>query len=161
MSLFNPYVLLGIVLSLLSAFGGGYYKGGQNEITKQQLEIAKLNADARQKEQALTAAVNAQATQLMKANQNAKLLQQKHNSDIDSGALKLRIPVKTPLCPLSTSTDATATSGANLGDSTAELDGETAKALIALTAEGDAAIRKFNTCVNLYNEALETLRSKP
>ena len=160
MSLFNPYVLLGIVFAMLSAFGGGYYEGRQNEIAKQQLEIAKLNADARQKEQALTAAVNAQATQLMKANQNAKLLQQKHNADIDSGALKLRIPVKTPLCPLSTSADATATSGANLGDSTAELDGETAKALIALTAEGDAAIRKFNTCVNLYNEALETLRSK-
>jgi len=158
MSLFNPYVIIGIVFAMLSAFGGGYYEGRQNEIAKQQLEIAKLNADARQKEQALTAAVNAQATQLMKANQNAKLLQQKHNADIDSGALKLRIPVKTPLCPLSTSADATATSGANLGDSTAELDGETAKALIALTAEGDAAIRKFNTCVNLYNEALQTLK---
>jgi len=158
MSLFNPYVLLGIVFAMLSAFGGGYYEGRQNEIAKQQLEIAKLNADARQKEQALTAAVNAQATQLMKANQNAKLLQQKHNADIDSGALKLRIPVKTPLCALSTSADATATSGANLGDSTAELDGETAKALIALTAEGDAAIRKFNTCVNLYNEAFQTLK---
>ena len=161
MSIFNPYILLGIVLFVLSSFGGGYYKGGQDEVTKQQLEIAKLNGEARQKEQALTAAVNAQATQLMKANQNAKLLQQKHNADIDSGALKLRIPVKTPLCPVPASTDAAATSGANLGDSTAELDPETSKALIALTAEGDAAIRKFNTCVNLYNEALETLKGKP
>ena len=161
MSLFNPYVLLGIVLAIFSAFGGGYYKGGQDETTRQQLEIAKLNSDARQKEQALTAAVNAQATQLMKANQNAKLLQQKHNADIDSGALKLRIPVKTPVCPVSASTDAPATSGADLGTATAELDGETAKALIALTAEGDAAIRKFNTCVNLYNEALQTLKGKP
>ena len=161
MSLFNPYVLLGIVLAILSAFGGGYYKGGQDEVTRQQLEIAKLNAEARQKEQALVSAVNAQANQLMKANQNAKLLQQKRDADIESGMLKLRIPVKTPVCPLSTSTDAPVASGANLGDSTAELDGETAKALIALAAEGDAAIRKFNTCVNLYNEALETLRSKP
>lgn len=161
MSLFNPYVLLGIVLAIFSAFGGGYYKGGQDETTRQQLEIAKLNSDARQKEQALTAAVNAQATQLMKANQNAKLLQQKHNADIDSGALKLRIPVKTPVCSVSASTDAPATSGADLGTATAELDGETAKALIALTAEGDAAIRKFNTCVNLYNEALQTLKGKP
>jgi len=161
MSIFNPYILLGIVLFVLSAFGGGYYKGGQDEVSRQQLEIAKLNSDARQKEQALTAAVNAQATQLMKANQNAKLLQQKHNADIDSGALKLRIPVKTPVCPVSTSTDAPVTSGADFGTATAELDGETAKALIALTAEGDAAIRKFNTCVNLYNEALQTLKGKP
>lgn len=161
MSIFNPYILLGIVLFVLSSFGGGYYKGGQDEVTKQQLEIAKLNGEARQKEQALTAAVNAQATQLMKANQNAKLLQQKHNADIDSGALKLRIAVKASGCPVPASADATATSGANLGDSTAELDPETSKALIALTAEGDAAIRKFNTCVNLYNEALETLKGKP
>lgn len=161
MSLFNPYVLLGIVLAIFSAFGGGYYKGGQDEVSRQQLEIAKLNSDARQKEQALTAAVNAQATQLMKANQNAKLLQQKHNADIDSGALKLRIAVKASGCPVPASTDATATSGADLGTATAELDGETAKALIALTSEGDAAIRKFNTCVNLYNEALQTLKGKP
>jgi hypothetical protein len=161
MSLFNPYVLLGIVLAIFSAFGGGYYKGGQDEVSRQQLEIAKLNSDARQKEQALTAAVNAQATQLMKANQNAKLLQQKHNADIDSGALKLRVAVKASECALHASTDATATSGADLGTATAELDGETSKALIALTSEGDAAIRKFNTCVNLYNEALQTLKGKP
>ena len=160
MSVFNPYVLLGIAFAVLSAFGGGYYKGGQNEITKQQLEIAKLNADARQKEQALTAAVNAQATQLMKANQNAKLLQQKHNADIDSGALKLRIPVKTSECSLHASSDTPATSGDNSGTSSAELDGETAKALIAITDEGDAAIRKLNTCLSLYNEALETLKGK-
>jgi hypothetical protein len=70
MSIFNPYILLGIVLAIVSAFGGGYYKGGQDEVERQQLEIAKLNGEARQKEQALTAAVNAQATQLMKANQN-------------------------------------------------------------------------------------------
>jgi len=36
MSLFNPYVLLGIVLSILSAFGGGYFKGKHDEVTKQQ-----------------------------------------------------------------------------------------------------------------------------
>ena len=161
MSLFNPYVLLGIVLAIFSAFGGGYYKGGQDEVSRQQLEIAKLNSDARQKEQALTAAVNAQAIQLTKANQNAKLLQQKRNADIDSGALKLRVAVKASECAVHASADSTTTSGANLGDATAELDGETSKALIALTDEGDAAIRKLATCVNLYNEALQTLKGKP
>jgi len=160
MSLFNPWVLLSIAMAIFSSFGGGYYKGKHDENTRQQLEIAALNAESRQKEQVLAAAVNAQANQLMKANQNAKLLQQKRNADIDSGALRLRIPVKTPVCSLPTSPDASVTSGVNLGDSTAELDGETAKALIALTAEGDAAIRKFNTCVNLYNQALETLKGK-
>jgi hypothetical protein len=160
LSLFNPYVLLGIVLAVLSAFSGGYWKGGGDEVTRQQMEIAKLNAEAQQKEQALTAAVNTQATQLQKANQNAKLLQQKHNADIESGLLKLRIAVKASDCPVPASTDTASTSGANLGTATAELDGETSKALIALTAEGDAAIRKLATCVSLYNEARETLKIK-
>jgi hypothetical protein len=53
MSIFNPYVLLGIILAVLGAFGGGYYKGGHDEVTRQQLEIAKLNAEARQKEQSV------------------------------------------------------------------------------------------------------------
>jgi len=161
MSIFNPYVLLGVIFAIVSAFGGGYYKGGRDEVARQQLEIAKLNAESRVKEQALVSAVNAQANQLQKANQNAKLLQQKHNADIESGVLKLRVAVKASECAVSASTDATATSGANLGDATAELDGETSKALIAITSEGDEAIRKLATCVSLYNQARETLRSKP
>ena len=160
MSIFNPYVLLGIVLSILSAFGGGYWKGKHDEVTRQQLEIAALNAEARQKEQALVAAVTAQATKLQKANQDAKLLQQKHNADIESGALRLRVAVKASECPVPAAADAPASSGNNVGTATAELDGETSKALIALTSEGDAAIRKLATCVALYNEARETLRSK-
>jgi prophage endopeptidase len=161
MSLFNPYVLLGIVLSILSAFGGGYYKGGQDEVTRQQLEIAKLNAEARQKEQALTAAVNAQATQLMKANQNAKLQAQKRDADIESGMLKLRVAVKASDCSVPASSDSTASSGANLGTASADLDATTSRLIVSLTDEGDTAIRKLNTCINLYNEAYQTLRSKP
>jgi len=161
MSLFNPWVILGILIAIGSAFGGGYSKGKHDEFTKQQLQIAALNADARQKEQALVAAVNTQSNQLMKANQNAKLLQQKRNTDIDSGALRLRIAVKASECAVHASSDTPVTSGDNSGSASAELDGETSKALIAITDEGDAAIRKLATCVSLYNEALQTLKVKP
>ena len=161
MSLFNPWVILGILIAIGSAFGGGYSKGKHDEFTKQQLQIAALNADARQKEQALVAAVNTQSNQLMKANQNAKLLQQKRNTDIDSGSLKLRVAVKASECAVHASSDTPVTSGDNSGSASAELDGETSKALIAITDEGDAAIRKLATCVSLYNEALQTLKGKP
>ena len=160
MSLFNPWILLSIVMAIFSSFGGGYYKGKHDENTRQQIEIAALNADARQKEQALTFAVNAQANQLMKANQNAKLLSQKRAADIDSGALKLRIAVKASECSVHTSSDTSTSTGTNSGTTSAELDGETSKALIAITDEGDAAIRKLNTCLSLYNEALQTLKGK-
>jgi hypothetical protein len=161
MSLFNPWVILGILIAIGSAFGGGFAKGKHDEFAKQQLEIAALNADAQQKEQALVAAVHTQSNQLMKANQNAKLLQQKRNSDIDSGDLKLRVAVKTSECAVHASSDAPVTSGDNSGSASAELDGETSKALIAITEEGDAAIRKLATCVSLYNKALQTLKVKP
>jgi len=161
MSLFNPWVLLGILLAVASSFGTGYLKGTNDENDRQKLEIAALNEDARQKEQVLITAVQNQSLKLQKANQNAKLLQQKRNSDIDSGALKLRIAVKASGCPVPASSDAPVTSGDNSGSASAELDGETSKALIAITDEGDAAIRKLNTCVSLYNEALQTLKVKP
>ena len=161
MSLFNPWVLLGILIAIGSSFAGGFAKGKHDENVRQQVEIAALNADARQKEQALVAAVNTQSNQLMKANQNAKLLQQKRNTDIDSGALRLRIAVKASECAVHTSTDSPVTSGSNSASTSAELDGETAKALIAITDEGDAAIRKLATCVSLYNEAVQTLKVKP
>jgi len=157
MTIFNPYILLGIVFAILGSFGGGYYKGGHDEANRQQLEVAKLNAEARQKEQALVAAVNTQATQLAKANNEAKALIQKRNADIATGAMQLRIPVKTPVCPVHPAGDASTSSGADLG--TAELQPEAAQAIVAITDDADATVRKLNTCINLYNQVRETLRS--
>lgn len=157
MSLFNPYILLGIILTVLSAFGGGYYKGGQDEVNRQQLETASLNAESRQKEQALVAAVNTQAVQLVRANNEAKTLIQKRNADIAAGVMRLRIPIKAPVCPVSAAGDAPVTSGADLGS--AELQPETARAVLAVGDDADQTARKLATCINLYNQARETLRS--
>ena len=156
MSLFNPWVLLGILMAVVSSFGGGYYKGSTDEVTRQQLEIAALNAEARQKEQALVAAIQTQADQLVKANNDAKLLSQKRTSDIDTGALKLRIPVKAPNCPVQTATDATPASG-NSVQATAELDREIAKSLVSITDQGDANTRQLNACIDAYNAAYQTI----
>ena len=159
MSIFNPYVILGIVLAVLSAFGSGYWKGSEDEITRQQLEIAKLNAEARQKEQILVSAIQTQATKLQKANQDAKLVQQKRNADIDSGALRLRIPVKTPSCPtLSTSSDAPVAERPD--PPTAELQPETARDILAIADEADLTARKLNACIATYNQVREMINQK-
>ena len=159
MSLFNPWVILGILIAIGSAFGGGYSKGKHDEFTKQQLQIAALNADARQKEQALVAAVNTQSNQLMKANQNAKLLQQKRNIDIDSGALRLRLPVKTTSCPtLSATSDAPVAERSD--PPTAELQPETSRAILAITDEADLTARKLNACIATYNQVREMINQK-
>ena len=157
MSLFNPWVLLGILMAVVGSFGGGYLKGSSDEVTRQQLEIAALNAEARVKEQALISAIQTQSTKLQKANQDAKLAQQKRNSDIAAGTLKLRIPVQTPVCPVHTATDAPATSGDSV-QATAELDREIAKSLVAITDQGDANTRQLNACIDAYNAAYQTLK---
>ena len=157
MSLFNPWVLLGILMAVVGSFGGGYLKGSDDELTRQQLEIAALNAEARVKEQALITAIQTQSTKLQKANQDAKLAQQKRNADIDSGALKLRLPVKAPVCPVPASDDPPATPRDSV-QATAELDGEIAKSLVAITDQGDANTRQLNACIDAYNAAYQTLK---
>jgi hypothetical protein len=156
MSLFNPWVLLGILLAIASSFGTGYLKGSNDEVSRQQLEIASLNAQAREKEQILVTAIQNQSLKLQKANQDAKLVQQKRNSDIAAGTLKLRIPVKAPDCPVHTASDAPVASGDSV-QATAELDRETAKNLIAITDDGDKAIRQLNACIDAYNTVYQTL----
>ena len=157
MSLFNPWVLLGILMAVVGSFGGGYLKGSDDELTRQQLEIAALNAEARVKEQALITAIQTQSTKLQKANQDAKLAQQKRNADIDSGALKLRLPVKAPVCPVHTATDTPVASGDSV-QATTELDTEIAKSLVAITDQGDANTRQLNACIDAYNAAYQTLK---
>lgn len=156
MSLFNPWVLLGIIMSVMSAFGGGYYKGKHDEHTRQQVEIAALNAKARETEQAMAQVAQTYGHTLRRANNAAKAKEDKLRADIASGTLSLRIPVKTQ-CAVPAAGDATAAAGGDSGTASAELDRQTAEALIAITAEGDTAIRKLNTCIQTY-EQMRTMK---
>jgi Lhr-like helicase len=152
MSLFNPYVLLGIVLTVLGSFGAGYYSGEQNEYERQQLEIARLNEQARETEQRMGEVAQTYAQTLRKANNVAKAKETKLRTDIASGERKLFIPVKTS-CPVSAAADSTSVAG-DSRETRTELDRSVAEALIAITADGDQAIRKLNACIDQY----ETLR---
>ena len=152
MSLFNPYVLLGIVLALLGSFGGGYYKGEQDENIRQQIEIAALNAKARETEQRMGEVAQTYAQTLRKANNVAKAKETKLRTDIASGERKLFIPTKTT-CPVP-SAGTTASAAGDSRETRTELDRSVAEALIAITADGDQAIRKLNACIDQY----ETLR---
>jgi len=158
MSLLNPWVLLGIVMAVLSAFGGGYYKGKDSEYQRQQLEIAALNAKARETEQAMAKVAQTYGETLRKANNVAKVKENQLRADLNSGALKLRLPVKAPTCPsVPVPETATVASGSDSGEARAESSGsvDVAADLLQIAADGDAAIRKLNTCL----EAYETLRN--
>jgi len=90
MSIFNPWVILGFVLSVTISFGGGYFKGKHDENVSQQLEIARLNAIARTKEVALATAITSTATALRTSNEKARQISKERDLAIASGALRLR-----------------------------------------------------------------------
>ena len=155
MSLFNPWVILGIVMAVLSSFGGGYFKGEHDEYTRQQVEIAALNAKARETEQAMAQVAQSYGQTLRKANNVAKAKEDKLRADIATGERRLFIPVKAPDCPLQAAPDAPVAVGDNSGEASAELTGQASEDLIAIASEGDTAIRKLNSCIESY----ETLRN--
>ena len=142
--------LLSGLIALLLTFGGGYFYGKYVEREAQQVEVDRLNTEARAKEQALATAVTTTADALRKTNEKAKLATQQRDAAIDSGALKLRLKTT---CPVPTSPDAAVAAGSGGGETSAELDRETAKNLIAIAEEGDRAITKLNACITLYNNA--------
>ena len=88
MSLFNPWVILGIISLLFTSFGGGYWKGTDAERQRQQIEIARLNQEARETEQRMAAMANTYAQTLRKANDAAKTKENKLRSDLASGDRK-------------------------------------------------------------------------
>jgi hypothetical protein len=104
-------------MAVLSAFGGGYYKGKDSEYQRQQLEIAALNAKARETEQAMAKVAQTYGETLRKANNVAKAKENQLRADLNSGALKLRLPVKAPTCPsVSVPETATVASGSDSGE---------------------------------------------
>lgn len=147
--------LLSGLIALLLTFGGGYWYGGKVEKEAQQVEVDRLNTEARAKEAALTAAVTTTADALRKTNEKAKIAAQQRDAAIDAGTYKLRVPVKTT-CPVPTSTDTAVAAGSGGGEARTELDPAFGKALFAITDEGDRAIEKLNSCIDLYNKALES-----
>ena len=151
MSLFNPWVLLGILMAVLSAASGGYFKGQHDENTRQQVEIAALNAKARETEQNMAKVANTYAETLRKSQNAARTKETKLRADVASGALRLSIPTQSPVCSTSVTP---ATTGDNSGETRTELSGQVSETLIAIASEGDAAIRKLNQCIQTY----ETLK---
>lgn len=142
--------LLSGLITLLLTFGGGYWYGKHVEAKAQQAEIDRLNTQARAKEQALASAVTATADALRKTNEKAKLATKQRDAAIDSGALRLRLKTT---CAVPAAADTTVAAGSGGGTASAELDRETAKALVAITDEGNRAIEKLNACITLYNNA--------
>ena len=151
-SFLNPWVILGAILTLLGVYSYGHHSGYQERVTEDQIEIARLNDEARTKEQALNEKIGKNQLLLKKAKDELKSKQASINSRIDSG--ELRLPSS---CPVQTPTDTAPSDGGQGSQS----DRQAIKDIVTLTTEGDKAIIERNACIQQYNEVRETLNVKP
>ena len=150
MSLLNPYVLLGLILVIFGSASGGYIKGKRDESARVQIEIAEANDKARQTEQNMGIVAQTYAQTLRKTQDVAKAKEIQLRTSIATGERRLFIPVQTK-CPVPAASN-TAPAAGDSSEARAELDRKVADDLIAIAAEGDAAIRKLNACIETYEK---------
>lgn len=139
----NPYILIGVIALVIASF----FEGVHYKTLEDQSEIAKLNEQARAVEQQRVQEVNDHATKLRKLNAKADQTIAKLNSDLASGELRLSIA-----SAIQASSVASSASGTG-GEARCELDRQAAEDLVAITADGNKAIRQLNELIDFYNQA--------
>ena len=139
----NPWQILGVIGLLIGSYFYGHYAGYQERLTEDQIEIARLNDEARTKEQQVNQKFADLNSQLVRAKNDIKQKQSDIDKRIDSGELRLKTS-----CSVSTASDPASGDGGQ----TSESDRQTIKDIVSIAADGDSAIEDYNSCVRKYNE---------
>ena len=147
-SLFNPWLIIGAICALLGVYFYGHHEGYQERVAEDQAEIIRLNTEARAKEDELNRKLVQTGIALRKARDDIKTKQTSINARIDAG--ELRLPTS---CAVQTNSGAPNDGGANGTQS----DKQALKDIVAIAADGDAAIVSLNTCISQYNQVRETV----
>ena len=106
--------------------------------------IQKAEQEARAKEQAWQSAQNELQAKYEQEKKDAESKIADLRRRVQSGAV--RMSVNATACTVSQNP------GTGTGETRAELDRQAADDLIAIAADGDAAIRELNLCIDKYNE---------
>ena len=142
-------LLAGLITGLIAGWlANGWRLNAKIEATAAEhaQAIQKAEQEARAKEQAWQSAHNELQAQYEQEKKDAESKIADLRRRVQSGAV--RMSVNATACTVSTNT------GTGIAETRAELDGQIADDLIAIAADGDAAIRELNLCIDKYN-ALE------
>jgi len=149
MRLPNPWIILGAIVAASLVYFYAHHVGYVKRDQEMQLEIARLNGEAREKEQKLAQDLNNTSSQLKEANDVVT----KKQTDLDVAIRSGRMRLNTSCVPASTGS--TTASGNNTQAS--ESERETLLLIAQLAAEGDRAINELNACIAAYNQVRETI----
>lgn len=143
-------LIIGIACLLVGLIAGwlanGWRLNARIEATEAEhaQAIQKAEQEARAKEQAWQTAHNELQSKYEEEKKNAESKIADLRRRVQSGAV--RMSVNATACTVSQNP------GTGAVETRAELDGKTADNLIAIAADGDAAIRELNLCIDKYNE---------
>ena len=135
MSIFNPWLILTLILSLIGAFGAGHHSGYSAKEAEDQAEIIRINTQMNSDKEKSDA-------KLYKTQQSLAIAQSQLHSALHSGTQRLYVNVR----PV----DASAASASGDATQRAELDPTTSEAIVSITDQGDNAIILLNSCIERY-----------
>ena len=149
-----PMRVIGLVVAILGIHYVGDHDGYKRRVAEDQVEIDRLNGEARAKEAQLDKQKQATNVALRKAKDAIQSKQVVINSRIDDG--ELRLPSS---CGVQASADARSTSGS--GEIQSNASRQALKDIVAIATEGDRAIVQLNACIDWYNQVREKVNDKP
>jgi len=149
MRLPNPWMILGAIVAASLVYFYAHHAGYVKRDQEMQLEIARLNGEARQKEQKLSEDLNQTSSQLKEANDVVT----KKQTDLDIAIRAGRVRLNSSCVPATPGS--TTTSGDN--SKASESERETLLLIAQLAAEGDRAINELNACIAAYNQVRDTI----
>ena len=160
----NPYLIIAAMIAVGGAYGYGHHVGWGDRDAEMQVEIAKKNDEAREKERELAQQLNDQSTKLSEAN---NVINQKQSS-LDRAIRDGRLRLQTTSCVQATTNAPTPT-----GDSakersepnrpvyeTTDSDRATLQAIAEIVAQGDRNTAQLNSCISAYEKAMEIINGK-
>ena len=152
MRLPNPWMILGAIAAASLVYFYAHHVGYAKRDQEMQLEIAKLNDEAREKEQKLAENLNQTSSQLKEANDVVT----KKQTDLDAAIRAGRVRLGSSCVQAATS--AATTSGDN--SKASESERETLLLIAQLAAEGDKAINELNACIASYEAVRRQINSQ-
>ena len=144
MRLPNPWMILGAICAASVLYFYAHHVGYVKRDEEMQLEIARLNGEAREKEQKLAEDLNQTSSQLREANDVVSKKQSDLDRLINSGRVRLNSG-----CVQASSS---ATTASRDNETASESERETLRLISEIAAEGDRAINKLNACITAYEQ---------
>ena len=157
----NPYLIIAAMIAVGGAYGYGHHVGWGDRDAEMQVEIAKKNDEAREKETQLAQQLNEQSTKLSEANNVINQKQSSLDRAIRDGRLRL---------PSTSCVQATPNAPTPTGDSpkersepvrqvyeTSDSERATLAAIAEIIAQGDRNTAQLNACIDSYNKVMEVM----